>query len=452
MGLAEADLEAVLACGEDVSAIIAKLDSARPAALARRRSAPSAGPRSNRNSTLQMPMADGALRRLVWLRAVLHDPTAKPATVRELRLNTVPATQAATRLDERLGRSNGRPGQSFHAAKDPGADRSADRRARPRARAHRRAGHDASGRASTASSRKARRARSTCSIRPPAPSPSATAAPDRSRSPTRRSSRAATAMAAARSAMSRRTRSPRSRARSPASSPSPTSRTAADGSDAETLEDAKLRAPHDLRTRDRAVTAEDFAYLAGQTPTVAVHKAYALARRVPDERRLGLRREGRRRHRWCSCRPTTRRRRSRARRSCARCANGWSRAASSPPNCTSPVRATPRSARSPPVSPSSPAHDLRTVAEAATAALTGFLHPLTGGDRRHRLAVRRGHLSRRSLRPPARGDRRAPRQRTDAEPQGRDGDTDPLADVTALPEGHLPYLPRSAIALDVRYD
>ena len=35
----------------------------------------------------------------------------------------------------------------------------------------------------------------------------------------------------------------------------------------------------------------------------------------------------------------------------------------------------------------------------------------------------------------------------------KDGtDTDPLADVTALPEGHLPYLPRAAISLDVRYD
>ena len=38
-------------------------------------------------------------------------------------------------------------------------------------------------------------------------------------------------------------------------------------------------------------------------------------------------------------------------------------------------------------------------------------------------------------------------------PDGRDrGRLAALADVTALPEGHLPYLPRSAIALDVRYD
>jgi len=33
-----------------------------------------------------------------------------------------------------------------------------------------------------------------------------------------------------------------------------------------------------------------------------------------------------------------------------------------------------------------------------------------------------------------------------------EADTDPLADVTALPEGHLPYLPRAAIALDVGYE
>ena len=55
-------------------------------------------------------------------------------------------------------------------------------------------------------------------------------------------------------------------------------RAASGGADAETLEHAKLRAPHELRTRDRAVTADDFVFLSMQSPGVAVHAAYALAR------------------------------------------------------------------------------------------------------------------------------------------------------------------------------
>jgi hypothetical protein len=53
-------------------------------------------------------------------------------------------------------------------------------------------------------------------------------------------------------------------------------RAAAGGSDAETLDAAKLRAPQLLRTRDRAVTPEDFSDLALRTPGVALKAAYAL--------------------------------------------------------------------------------------------------------------------------------------------------------------------------------
>ena len=49
--------------------------------------------------------------------------------------------------------------------------------------------------------------------------------------------------------------------------------------DAETLDETLLRAPHDLRARDRAVTAEDFADLAASVPGVAVQRAFALANR-----------------------------------------------------------------------------------------------------------------------------------------------------------------------------
>lgn len=53
-------------------------------------------------------------------------------------------------------------------------------------------------------------------------------------------------------------------------------RAAAGGADAETLDEAKLRAPELLRTRDRAVAAEDFADLALRTPEVDLKTAFAL--------------------------------------------------------------------------------------------------------------------------------------------------------------------------------
>ncbi len=53
-------------------------------------------------------------------------------------------------------------------------------------------------------------------------------------------------------------------------------RTAAGGSDAETLDQVKLRAPQLLRTRDRAVASDDFADLALRTPGVDLKSAFAL--------------------------------------------------------------------------------------------------------------------------------------------------------------------------------
>ncbi|NLF65077.1 MAG: putative baseplate assembly protein [Chloroflexi bacterium] len=59
-------------------------------------------------------------------------------------------------------------------------------------------------------------------------------------------------------------------------------RPAQGGGDVESLEDVRLRAPHDLRMRDRAVTAEDFADLALQTPGVPIQRAYALPLTAAD--------------------------------------------------------------------------------------------------------------------------------------------------------------------------
>ncbi|TDF38595.1 putative baseplate assembly protein [Alteromonadaceae bacterium M269] len=49
------------------------------------------------------------------------------------------------------------------------------------------------------------------------------------------------------------------------------------GQDTESTKQTRLRAGHEIRHRDRAVTAEDFAELALNTPSIPIHSAYALA-------------------------------------------------------------------------------------------------------------------------------------------------------------------------------
>lgn len=58
-------------------------------------------------------------------------------------------------------------------------------------------------------------------------------------------------------------------------------RGAAGGADGETLEQVMRRAPSTLRRRERAVSAADFADLARETPGAAIHKAYAVAAKEP---------------------------------------------------------------------------------------------------------------------------------------------------------------------------
>ena len=59
---------------------------------------------------------------------------------------------------------------------------------------------------------------------------------------------------------------------------------AAGGSDEETVEEAKRRAPQVLKSRDRAVTADDFEYLAMQTPGMRIRRAKALPLTHPKYR------------------------------------------------------------------------------------------------------------------------------------------------------------------------
>lgn len=449
MGLGQADLEDVLACGEDVTAIVAKLDGVvpppAPAAVGAERWA-----KIEPKFDVEMPMAAGALRRLVWLRAVLADPAAKLATIRELRFNTVPATQAATRLDERLGRSNGRPGQAFQLQKkpvliDPLTGQPDLELALIDAQGTkvwtRVEGFFAQGPAST--------------IYLLDPTTGAVTFGD---------GRTGQIPVADTQIIARRYRTGGGaignvapgtitaiKGKISGLKAATNVRAAADGSDAETLEDAKLRAPHDLRTRDRAVTAEDFAYLAGQTPTVAVHKAYALPRKIPDDSTASgfAEKDGAVTVVFLPANDEATPQPSEAQ---LRAVCEWlepRRLITTELHVTGP-RYTEIGAVSARLSVS-PGHDLRTVAEATTAALLGFLHPLTGGadgtgwpfgedifhaDLYDRLLALAGVRRVSGLTLSLKGE----------------ADTDPLADVTALPEGHLPYLPRAAIALDVQYD
>jgi hypothetical protein len=54
------------------------------------------------------------------------------------------------------------------------------------------------------------------------------------------------------------------------------------GSDEETLENAKLRAPQQLKSKGRAVTGDDFEYIAEQTPGVRIRRAKALPLHHPS--------------------------------------------------------------------------------------------------------------------------------------------------------------------------
>jgi predicted phage baseplate assembly protein len=59
-------------------------------------------------------------------------------------------------------------------------------------------------------------------------------------------------------------------------------RPAEGGEDAETLDEAKSRAPGEIRSRSRAVTADDFEFLARQTPGARIRRAKALPLHHPQ--------------------------------------------------------------------------------------------------------------------------------------------------------------------------
>ncbi|MEE8455106.1 MAG: putative baseplate assembly protein [Limibaculum sp.] len=234
---------------------------------------------------IDLPMAEDNFRRLYWIRAKVKedftDDDPKPQPVNAIRLNTVAATQGSTRLDERFGRSTGRPSQSFTLSKKPVLI------------------DPASGAPDLI-----------LTVATEGESPIWTRVDDFYRSkPASKHYQLDPDSGAITFGDGRHGRIPVAGAEITATRyrtgggqignvPEGTItkikgrirhvkeavnfRAAHDGYDAELIEDVKMRAPHCLRTRDRAISAEDFAHLARQTPGVALQKAYALARTAVD--------------------------------------------------------------------------------------------------------------------------------------------------------------------------
>jgi len=273
----ETDTAALAACAESVADTIAKLasidlDFSRMTLEDWKKIWPS--------YAIDLPAEKGAFRELYWLRARIRsafgtdDP--KPATINAFHLNTVPATQAATRLDDSLGRSTGRPAQRFTLPKTPvlidplsnqpelaltvGASKDWKRvndfyRSTPDSEHYMLDSQDG-----TVTFGDGRRGQIPVADAQIVASRYRVGGGDIGNVAAGKISKI------------------KGRIRGVAGARN--IRAAHDGRDAEAMEKVKLRAPHDLRTLKRAVSAEDFADIALQTPGVRIHRAYAIARRA----------------------------------------------------------------------------------------------------------------------------------------------------------------------------
>lgn len=451
MGLNDAALADVLACDEDEDAVIAVLNGLSPppapAAVSAERWA-----EIEPAFAIDMPMADGALRRMVWIRAVLDDASADTSTVRTLQLNTVPATQAATRRDENLGRSNGRPGQTFSLQATPVL-------IDPQTGLPDLELTLTDANSSTVWTRVdsfyAQKADSTVYLLDPGSGEIRFGDGRTGQIPVADTLITATRYRTGGGAIGNVAAGTITAIKGKVSGVKSVTnlRTASDGADAESLDDAKLRAPQALRVQDRAVSADDFAYLARQTPGVAVHAAYALARKIPvpgdDGSNALADKDG---AVTVVILPANDQATPQPSEAQLRAVCAW--LAPRRLITTELYVIGPRYAEISQLSARlsvASGYDLRSVSDAASAALLAFLHPISGGADgqgwpfgedifhadlyRHLLAID--------------GVRRVSGLTLSLKDVD---DSDPLADVTALPDGTLPWLPRAAIALDARYD
>lgn len=282
MGAADSLLDELLACDQDEADVLKILDDSSiepldPAALEL-----AEWVKINDVFSVAFPQNAKGYRPLYWLRGRLDKVAkeqARPTTLRGFYLNTVPATQAATRFDDQLGRSNGRPGQVFKLPKVPVLIDPAT--GKPDLELEMIENGQApewirvddfytSG------------AEDPHYMLDPVKGEIHLGDGRRGRIPVAGSTVTAVRYRVGGGAVGNVTAGLVSKLKGGLRDVKAVSnrRAAHDGAEAETLAEVKARAPHDLRSRDRAVSAEDFADLAMRTPGVALHRVYALPRRA----------------------------------------------------------------------------------------------------------------------------------------------------------------------------
>lgn len=284
MGITDATvLSEIAACGNEPAQVAALLVDLPADALPDPKRIPAADWAAiDPDLATALPMDDVGYRHLYWVRAKYRaDPepgAPRPGRLRQLRLNTVPATQGLTRLEDRLGRSNGRPGQVFTLPAVPvlidpasnapdlalvvGGDPDWVRvddfyDTTPDSRVY--LLDPGSGRITFGDGLRGR-----------IPVADAAILAARTRVGGGAIGNVGPGAIAKLKGQLRGVKSVTN------------FRAAHDGSDAETLDAVRLRAPHDLRHRDRAVSSDDFTDLAMTTPGVALHRVVPLPRRAID--------------------------------------------------------------------------------------------------------------------------------------------------------------------------
>lgn len=117
------DLAAFAACGESAVETLTKVQALDPGTLDLSVISQEDWEEISSDYEQSFPEAGEQFRRLYWLRARVvgsyGEDEPKPVTMRAFHLNTMTATQAVTRLDEPLGRSDGRPAQVVRLSKAP---------------------------------------------------------------------------------------------------------------------------------------------------------------------------------------------------------------------------------------------------------------------------------------------------------------------------------------------
>lgn len=276
------DQSALAACKESVADTIAKLGSltVTPSALKL-----SDWEKISPEFATGLPVEADQFRELYWIRvrikSAYQGEEPRPGLLNAIRLNTVPVTQADTRLEDSLGRSSGRPAQTFTLPKAPvlinpmtnapdlelAVTSAGTTEVWSRVDDFFRSGPQdmhflLDPKSGTLTFGDGRRGR--------IPVADAQIVANRYRVG---GGLIGNVAAGTITKIKGKVRGIRS---------ATNVRAAHDGSDAEPMETVKLRAPHDLRNLKRAMSADDFGEIALQTPGVSLHRAYAIGRKAVD--------------------------------------------------------------------------------------------------------------------------------------------------------------------------